>query len=194
MNVETATVKVDYFQATRAYTAYRQAIKENRATKDDVQLARAYHALLRGKKVIDVGVALTTGGLDARNLPKLAVSRADWPLVWVSRSASTDWRYQFSSREYQWGRKPKGEVAVRLPIPPQDTRAARAQVPLIPPQFRPKGSLSEYHILFEPNWEPQPPDPDPLLLKRLDNDGLLFVVLAAWDLTPLEQAVLRARL
>jgi hypothetical protein len=40
-------------------------------------------------------------------------------------------------------------------------------------------------------WE-YVPHPDPILLKRLS--GSLFVVLAAWDLTELEQKVLKGRL
>jgi hypothetical protein len=198
MNVEAATMKVDWFAATSAYRSYRQAIKENRATKDDVTLARAYHALLRGKKVIDVGAAIATAGVDATTgLPRLAIARADWPKV---RTTRPEMRYRFSSRSDGWGRRPKGEIVIRIPDAP--TTNARqellgvgtAQVPLIPPQFRPKGPLDDYHILFEAVWERRPPV-DPLLVKQIgDADSLLFVVLAAWDLTPLEQAVMRGRL
>jgi hypothetical protein len=59
---------------------------------------------------------------------------------------------------------------------------------MIPLQHRPDGKLSDHHVLFEAEWR-RLPAADPMLLKRID--GPLFVVLAAWDLTPLEQAVLR---
>jgi len=68
---------------------------------------------------------------------------------------------------------------------------ARALVPMIPPKFRPTAKLSNYHIMFEAVWKPVPPV-DPFLLKHLG--GTLYVVLAQWDLTPLEQAVLAGRL
>lgn len=44
---------------------------------------------------------------------------------------------------------------------------------------------------IEAQWRPVPPV-DPFLLKHLG--GTLYVVLAQWDLTPLEQAVLAGRL
>jgi hypothetical protein len=67
-------------------------------------------------------------------------------------------------------------------------------VPSVPPQFRPTGALSDYHILFEAEWQRVPPV-DPMLLKQIGHaESPLFVVLAAWDLSPLEQAVLRAKL
>lgn len=197
MNVEAATMKVDYFEATKAYAAYRQSIKENRATKDDVVLARAYHAMLRGKKVVDVGAAIVGAGLDLNAMPKLAIARADWPFVRCMYGRFGDQRYIFTSRtdSSTGGRRPKGEVRVRFTNHTvSGAPEGRAQVPTIPPQFRPKGPLSEYHLLFEAVWERRPTH-DPMLLKRIgDNESPLFVVLAVWDLTPLEQAVLRAKL
>lgn len=202
MNIDAATMKVDYFQATTAYRNYRQAIKENRATKDDVTLARAYHALLRGRKIIDVGAAIATTGVDQERRPKLAIARADWPRVFARRD--DDGKFRFTGRSSDWGRRPAGEIAVRIPdVQHQERRSdgvwrpvgeGQAQVPTIPPQFRPKGPLADYHILFEAVWQRVPPV-DPLLVKQLGGrDSLLFVVLAAWDLSPLEQAVLRAKL
>jgi hypothetical protein len=203
MNVESAVMKVDWFQATDAYRNYRKAIKENRATKDDVLLARAYHAMLRGKKVLDVGAAIGNAGVDEHAMPRLAIARADWTRVFSRRD--TDGKFRFTSRANNWGRRPAGEVAVRIGETPAGrwndrTRGVDtvgegvAQVPTIPPQFRPTAPLAEFHILFEAVWTRQPTS-DPILLKRIgDNDVPLFVVLAAWDLTPLEQAVLRAKL
>jgi hypothetical protein len=202
MNVEAATITIDYYTARTAYKAYRQAITENRATKDDVAIARAYHAMLRGKKVLDVGAAIANAGVDNdTGLPRLAIARADWTTVRTSRP---EWAYRFSNRGDGYGRRPKGEVIVRIPDAP--TRLAvgpgrgpelgigKAQVPMIPPQFRPTGPLGDYHLLFEAVWERKPPV-DPLLLKQIGGPGsLLFVVLAAWDLTPLEQAVMRSHL
>src|SRR5207253_8584714 len=63
----------------------------------------------------------------------------------------------------------------------------KAMVPIIPPHLRPADALSNYYILSEAHWSPEPPR-DPFLLKRID--GFLFAVLAAWDLTEIERAVL----
>jgi hypothetical protein len=62
-------------------------------------------------------------------------------------------------------------------------------VPPIPPRFRP-GQPDRYHILWEAEWAKVPPR-DPALLRAL-GDGL-YVVLAVWDLTELERAVLGIR-
>jgi hypothetical protein len=194
MDIEAATMKVDYLAARTAYEAYRAAVKEKRATKDDETLFRAYRAMMRGRAVVDVGLAIANAGYELyenRALPKLAIGRADWDFVHCSRPRT---HFRFSSRQGNWGRRPKGEVDVLMPAAPNINGDGKAQLPLIPPQHRPGGDLSRYHILFEATWQRTPPDPDPLLLERIGTDGLLFVVLAAWDLTPLEQAVLRARL
>ena len=64
-------------------------------------------------------------------------------------------------------------------------------VPLIPPRFRPSNNdLHRYHILWDVQgaWEAEPPK-DPFLLSRIHGD--LFAVLAVWDLTELERAVLK---
>ena len=63
-------------------------------------------------------------------------------------------------------------------------------VPIIPAKFMPKGNLENYYILWEvKEWEEVPPARDPLLLKRLTEN--MFVILAAWDVTPLEQSIIK---
>lgn len=84
-------------------------------------------------------------------------------------------------------------VAVRIAAPPQgySNVGGLAQVPMIPPVHRPNGAITRYRILFEAVWERRPPV-DPILLRHVS--GPFYVVLAQRDLSPLEQAVLRARL
>ena len=80
---------------------------------------------------------------------------------------------------------PADKPALHLPQVP----SATAIVPSIPPLHRPHDSLENYWLLWEAEWTRPPVDP--ALLKHL---GLnLYAVLAVWDLTPLEQAVLRGR-
>jgi len=74
------------------------------------------------------------------------------------------------------------------------TDARYATIPIIPPRFRPKYDLKGYHLLWEAVWhrtKTARAPRDPALLKRIGGD--LFAVLAIWDLTPLEMAVLEMR-
>ena len=70
-------------------------------------------------------------------------------------------------------------------------RPLRALVPTVPPRLRPAGNLDSYHVLFEPEWQGDPEPADPALLKHIGGD--LWAVVATWDLTPLEAAVLGQR-
>lgn len=182
--------------ARSMFRDYRQAITDKRATRDDVAIYRGLRAVLRGAKVIDINMAMGLGGRNVHGQPKFAIVRADAPTTYCRGSGSA---FVFSSSESTWGRRPKGELSIPLssfPLRPHGAPAAhevscRAQTPSIPPQFRPAtGQLSEYHILFEAEWRRVPPV-DPFLLKRID--GPFFVVLAAWNLSLLEQAILRTK-
>jgi hypothetical protein len=82
-------------------------------------------------------------------------------------------------------------VTARLPWRLGFEEQGKAQVPMIPPRHKPAGHLRAYRVLFEAVWERRPPV-DPMLLRHVG--GPFYVVVAQWDLSPLEQAVLRARL
>lgn len=198
MNIDTAVMDVPRLQAHQAFQHYRSAVKSGRATRDDVALYKGLRALLRGQKVIDLPLAIGQAGTDVNGRPKLAVVRADSPVchVRVERNVHDRPAFIFSTRSGNWGHKPAGETSVPLstfPLVPQNvwTVTGEAQTPTIPPQHRPEGAVRDYHILFEAVWRRQPTH-DPMLLKHID--GPFFVVLAAWDLTPLEQAILRQKL
>lgn len=77
-----------------------------------------------------------------------------------------------------------------LPEPFRRLRDLTAIVPIIPANLRPAKALHRYVILWEADWEAVPVDP--MLLRHLHGD--LYVVLAVWDLTPVERAVLNGRL
>ncbi len=64
--------------------------------------------------------------------------------------------------------------------------------PIIPPALRPKHHLANYRTLWEVEQWTRVPPWDPMLLKPLG--GMLYAVLATWDLTEMERAVLRGRI
>src|SRR4051812_21158036 len=110
MNIESATMKVPYFEAHTAFKAYRTAVKEHKATRDDVILYRALRRLLRGQHVIDINLAIGAGGRHyPSGLPKLAIARADWTSV-IADGTFEDGVQGFLFTSSTWGRKPKGRV------------------------------------------------------------------------------------
>jgi hypothetical protein len=193
MNV--ATLKMPPKNAWNAYREYRKAIGKGGDQRDRAVMA-GYKALSKEKTVIDLAQAIKIAGcFDYGNgLPKLAISRADMKTCWCIRKA---WSGAVIYDVGTWGRAnstakitlPDGTFN-RLTLPNNSTDIrGQAIVPLIPPNIRPPDTmLRNYWILWEAEWKMQPPG-DPILLKKL---GLnLYCVIASWDLTPIEQAVLR---
>lgn len=197
MNIEPAVMQ-SRDVSHRMMREYRQSIEDKRATKDDVAIYRGLRAVLRGQKVIDINLAMGLGGLDAQGHPRFAIVRANAPRTYLRRHGSF---YRFSSKSSDWdGRVKHAHIdvaAVHFGSRPLgaphfwDMQNDEAQTPSIPPQHRPSGNLADYHILYEAEWRKVPPV-DPFLLKRID--GPFFLVLAAWNLSPLEQAILRTKL
>lgn len=197
MNIE--TISMDPKAAALAFRDYRAAVKlatDNRRRREDGQVMRAYKAASKGLQVLDLHEVMKAAGVFETGYPKLAIMRADQETCIVDMRSDGSARFAhsgdvfWSSRRYRPGLitdLPPGTFARRQ----NGLSYRRAMVPTIPPALRPKAHLSNYAILWEAVWEPAPPV-DPLLLKHLG--GALYAVLAAWDLTPIERAVLRGRL
>jgi len=183
MNVQ--PLAVDQQAALAAFREY----KASRANWDklDVEIARVYRAIAKGKTVISVNDAIVRGGIDATGRPRLAIMRADQAACRCDPWNNNRVRYMneadspASDRYFEvpW---PNRAVVYHGPL--------RALLPRIPPQHRPAADkLSEYHILWEADWTAIPRDP--YLLKRIGKDA--WLVCAAWCLTEVELSVLRAR-
>ncbi len=195
-----ATIDMPSWAARDKIREYAASIKAN--PKDPVlRTAMAtFRALARRKRVVDVAVAIAGGGVDQRGFPKLALAQADWSDVWCeARQWIEDLRlvqrlYFSRNRNFTIrGKAVGGREASRIEIPGgrigtlNTKERARARVPIIPAPLRPPSQdLGRYAILFEAEWNYTEPI-DPLLLRHLG--GTLFVVLAAWDLTPAEAAI-----
>jgi hypothetical protein len=185
MNVPTITMPKA--EALQAYREYRTAVRAN-PNRQDRAIMLGYKALSKGNAIIDLVQVMQAAGVhEGTKLPKLAVARADWEHV---RFSSSSWRNLWAFES--WPGKTNGP---RILVPSRTLPEAgfgghRAIVPIIPPKLRPVGDLSGYCILWEADWKRAPGDP--FLLKHLV--GTMYAVLAVWDLTPLEQAVLGHRL
>ena len=186
-----AEIKMPAYEARDAFREYRAALK-SRYSKEDEALVRAYHWLGKNGRVIDIIGAMQQAGSDERFRPKLAITRADAEMVYcrVWRDGSTmfatvPWVTRHATRTYI--QLPSGTVQAWSGG--EGSFDCRAKVPLVPPRYRPTGSLNNYFLLWEAEWVNVPSDP--ILLRPLGKN--LYAVMAQWDLTPVEQAVLRAR-
>jgi hypothetical protein len=192
--MDVQTITMPKAEALERFRQYRSSVRE-RATAEDMALAKGYRALSQGKAILDLAEVVKTAGLDHQWQPKLAVARADAPAVWFW--GESDGRGTFSIRR-RWETADHATrcylrmPAQTFPVFPDDRRHSemRALVPPVPLPLRPQHALSHYHLLWEAQWTAEPPR-DPILCRRLA--GMLFVVVAQWDLTDLERAVLRGR-
>jgi hypothetical protein len=197
------------YRAREHFLAYRKAIREARGlmtgmpipandNSDDAVLMRSYRAIARGQRVLNLHQVMQQAGLHAANwLPKLAICRADRThcSVRLKRDGSAIF---YSVQSIPWGWKPPRDTSTVRVLPSatfdrgrhDNETSAWCVAPSIPPPYRPPSKLQNYHLLWEAHWNQVPVDP--LLLRDLG--GGMFAVLAQWDLTPLEQAVLRGRL
>lgn len=155
-------------------------------------IARAYRAIQRGRKLLDLSRAMRIAGCDDQGRPQLAISRADAHLVVCDMWDSE--RVTFESLIGRW-KQSTTQSSVRvstrdLPGHKRQQRRLQAAVPIIPTKYRPSRSqLNRFWILFDATWTEVAKDP--FLLMPLG--GTLYVIMADWDLTPVERAVLHGR-
>jgi hypothetical protein len=198
MNLETITM--NQTEAKRAFIEYRNAVRAKHSD-EDAEIMRGYKALAKGQQLISLQAAIRAGGcVETRrgthtlSAPRIAIARASAQWVWVDRSESG--AVTFHEPRYFNSRQRVGIVRLEQGTLPQinwnqcPRGNMRAIVPVTPPRFRPAHALKNYHVLFEAEWEAVAPR-DPALLKHIGGD--LYAVLAVWDLTELERAVLMRR-
>jgi hypothetical protein len=170
-------------------------------TAEDRAIMEAYRAAKRKLQVISMRATIAAGGFHENGLPKIAVINADAQTVFChwDRDAVI-----FSIRDDQMANQGalvgRSSVRVHVAEPPSQEdrrkhsawRMGSAPVPIVPPQHRPRPRrLARRHILWEvEEWTRVVPR-DPALLHHIRGD--LWAVLASWDLTELERAVLAQR-
>lgn len=183
--MEAVKVEVDFELARQRLRAYRDARAPK--TPQDVAIMKAYRQIVRGKTVIRAHESIRQAGFDEQGRPRLAMARAN-----EKRIDCNVWsnRIEFAPDAYvRWNSA--RNITIKLEQDSKRMQArGRAVVPLIPLHLRPRGSLYPYYVLWEAAWQALPVDP--LLLRKLTGD--LYIVLAAWDLTAVEQAALAGAL
>jgi hypothetical protein len=160
----------------------------------DAEIAAIYKRLAQGKTVIKAIESIRAAGLNGANLPKLAICRADFREVRLRIEERS-----ISFGPDQWPKAHHHRRSVSIPWPNAEKEMLSHQrnrwqisavVPIIPVHLRPARGLANYHILWEAEWEKKYPV-DPYLLRRFGGDA--WLVVAAWDLTDVERAVMANR-
>lgn len=196
--MDLATLDIDVEQAKAGLDEYAGALRAERSVEDEA-IAAAYRAASRGLPLISLSVAIFTGGFFDNGLPRIAICRADATMCSVERWWSDRGLTYYD--EYATTRPVTALVGAHhtsvhtstMPaINGRYTRRASTVVPPVPPRCRPKRArLARHHVLWEVEaWDPTPPR-DPALLRHIRGD--LWAVLATWDLTDVERAVLAQR-
>ena len=202
-------------QAEEEFNALKEAFKRNAKLRKEAVNIDLYVALghmsKHGKKIIEIWESFKKAGLNKDGDPRLAICRADGKRCyclkvedgsavfsmkrldrWSRVPRKTYGDVKFPSKTFQWQPKDPSRPIGTYNIKNQ---VVQCLVPIIPPKIlikEVKARLKNYHILWEvEEWKPTPPK-DPILLKQLTPN--LFGVLATWNLTPLERAVIRGRI
>jgi hypothetical protein len=221
--MDLSTIEMDPAQARQALIEYRTALREGPKRKlgeaereymeMDAAIKRGYRELSKGNRLLKLPETLRAGGTtdiearvsewrDGKNIqvwetfqvPRIAITRADASYCWT-QGVHRDGHVSFHANQWHgWGGRKTDKLTVHAfgedTQRPRQAGTFRAMVPTVPPPFRPPHSLAGYHLLWEADWTAQAPV-DPALLKHLGGD--LYVVLAVWDLSELERAVLGER-
>lgn len=204
-------------KAIEEYEAYKVALKKPQFEHEQYlkDLKKIYGHMRHGKSIVDLWAAMKKAGLRKSGNPKLAICRADAKKVrFVKEGEASGWFY-YEKRKWQYYHQRwikdveipdgifadweqitevRGKGVETWEVKTVKNKNIETVVPIIPARFLNalRGSLKNYHILWEvKKWNPVPPV-DPILVRRLTPN--MFVVLATWDLTPLERAVIAGRI
>lgn len=209
--MELATIEMPVKDAQRAFEEYRAAVRERHDSEDEA-IMRGYRVLAKGQQVLNLPQTLKAGGIATIRVrknwssgewievtvPRIAIARANRTTVWTfgvteeGRCRMQTKRAPHSRNNFDVQRFPDGTFDPGTPDGVWSEPRIRAVVPNVPPRFRPRAGLGNFHVLFEAEWglDPEPPV-DPALLKHIGGD--LYAVVAVWNLTELERAVLAGR-
>lgn len=207
MNVPTITM--DPAEAQARLDEYRASLVRSADAEYEAAVA-GYEALAEGTPVVQYGPAIAAAPVDEKGRPMLAIARADRRQVefeWFGTSRSARFNTAKVSR---WALPAGSLLDLWTPMGRlhgledrhgyRQTVRGYALVPMVPPHALKaaggRSRLRDHVILWEvEEWADQPiqalPDRDPLLLRPIHGD--LCAVVAQWDLTDLERAVMAGR-
>jgi len=188
MTITAPRIEMPVKEARELYRKYRE--HQHYSQPIDREIQRTYQLIAQGRVIIRALEAVKAAGLNADGLPKLAIMQATERKCrfrgWEDGSCEFT-AERPHSRDKRTVSFQRGSFAF-----PKTIWNAEAVLPTIPVHLRPKRALANYSVLWEAEWTKVPPV-DPFLLRRIGKADLWLVV-AAWDLSPVEQAALAGRM
>lgn len=207
IDVEIEKIQMPKDKAKEEWKLYNDLIKKRHEKYLEDMKSSMYH-LSKGRELVDIYKVMENAGVNKNYEPKLAIARADWEEAFFHKKDSG--RGYFSGKDSDWPSKSDGHVDLQpqtfmdwprrldgdgKPITSEwaiQNSKIKTKVPIIPVLLMPDGNIDSYYILWEVKvWEELPETKDPLLLKRITEN--LFVILGAWEVTPLEQSIISGR-
>lgn len=189
-SVEVAIVEEAQFDRLAELGEKLEPVEWDDMTEREKQLWNIHRATANGFPIIKPEHALRHGGaMDGKRLPKLAFGKASRDMAQLTvhpggTARFGDWWMGIFVRNFL--------PALPWPASWSGAKDFSTPTPVIHPGIRPKGSLDNYAILWEPEgWtRVARPAGDPYLLNKISDD--LYAVLGSWDLTELEVAAFQA--
>lgn len=176
-------------EARALYREYKK--HQHYAAPLDWEIQRTYQLIAQGRLVIRALDSIRAAGANDQGLPKLAIMRADLARCHLQVWGSGE--FTFSGDRWNHGGAALNFAFGAGMLPRRDGFLhAEGMIPTVPLHLRPKRGLQNYHTLWEAEWRSVVPQ-DPMLLRRIGKSDAWLVV-AHWDLTPVERAVLETRL
>lgn len=163
---------------------------------DKVIISILEYQLKKTKPIINVADAMIRGGCNEAEAPHIVLAPLTSTEIYCNAmSPDTFILYDKTLEEinedgdFIKSIDPNGwQFEVGNPDQGRGWDTSRALLPAIPPRIRPKNPKKHF-VLWEANWELMPQLGDPALLKQIH--GPFFQVVNVWDLTKLEEKVLR---
>lgn len=196
-------IVVDPDEVRRLHQDYKSQVKFE--TDVDREIRQIYAALNKGKVIIMGAASIVAAGVKEDGLPKLAMAKANVRQAFLHIEGHYDRPNSHPDRMVRMSHTRNGAqgrtrhermgwLQSAWPGLRQSQYASdfTAPMPLIPGHLRPKVALDAYHVMWEAEWSRIVPK-DPYLLRRIGKSDM-FLVVAHWDLTEIERAVLQSRI
>lgn len=201
--MDVTTLAVDPDEVRRLHNDYKSQVHFE--TDVDREIRQIYTALDKGRVVIQGAASVIAAGVKEGGLPKLALAKATAPRAFLCIEGHYRRPNEYANRMVRMSHSETGAHGrsghQRFAWLQSDFPGIRqveyattyhAPMPLIPVHLRPKVALEAYHVMWEAEWSRIVPK-DPYLLRRIGK-GDFFLVVAHWDLTEVERAVLQSRI